>query len=119
VKAECTESSQGRLIRRSFHAEYLERVQRYQNTPRFKQAMRKRSIWVEGLFAEAKQWHGLGKFRLRRLVNVNIQGLLIAAGQNLKRWLQATGWGHRAFPGAAWETLLPASQSRLTGYTAG
>lgn len=53
--------------------------------------MRKRSIWVEGLFAEAKQWHGLDRFRLRRLANVNLQALLIAAGQNLKRWLRATG----------------------------
>jgi transposase len=114
VKAKCTESSQGRLIRRSFHAEYLERVQRYQNTPRFKKAMRKRSIWMEGLFAEAKQWHGLGKFRLRRLSGVNIQALLLAAGQNLKRWLQATAWGHRAFPAAAWGGFRPRSPSLST-----
>jgi hypothetical protein len=31
--------------------------------------------------------------RLRGLVNVNIQALFVAAGQNLKRWLAATGWG--------------------------
>jgi transposase len=101
VKEQCTTSEQGRLIRRSFHAEYLERVQGYQGTAAFKQAMRKRSIWVEGLFAEAKGWHGLQRFRLRGLVNVNIQALLVAAGQNLKRLLQATGWGRRGFPGAA------------------
>jgi transposase len=101
VKEQCTTSNQGRLIRRSFHAEYLERVQRYRDTAAFKRAMRKRSIWVEGLFAEAKQWHGLDRFRLRGLANVNIQALLVAAGQNLKRWLQATGWGRRSFPSAA------------------
>jgi hypothetical protein len=31
-------------------------------------------------------------------MNANIQGLLIAAGQNLKRFLAATGWGRRNAP---------------------
>ena len=101
VKEQCTTSNQGRLLRRSFHETYLERVQGYRTTSAFKRAMRKRSIWVEGLFAEAKQWHGLHRFRLRGLANVNIQALMVATGQNLKRWLGATGWGRRSFPGAA------------------
>jgi hypothetical protein len=50
------------------------------------------------LFAEAKEWHGLHRLRLRRLLNANIQGLLIAAGQNLKRFLAATGRGRRNAP---------------------
>jgi DDE family transposase len=62
--------------------------------------MRKRQVWVEPLFGEAKEWHHLHKFRLRNLEKVNIEGQLIAAGQNLKRWLKATGWGRRTFPGA-------------------
>ena len=49
--------------------------------------MRKRQVWVEPLFAEAKEWHGLRRLRLRGLANANIQGLLIAGGQNLKRFL--------------------------------
>lgn len=65
VKAECTSSSQGRLVGCSFHAEYLERVRAYADTATFKKAMRKRSVWVEPLFAEAKDWHGLRRFRLR------------------------------------------------------
>lgn len=105
VKADCTTSAQGRLLRRSVHAESLERVQGYQNTPAFAKAMRKRRSWVEGLFAEAKQWPGLDRFRLRQLANGNLQALLIAAGQNLKRWLRATGWGRRGFPGAAFTPL--------------
>jgi transposase len=97
-KAACTSSSQGRLVGRSFHAEYLERVRSYYDTPAFKKAMRKRSVWVEPLFAEAKDWHGLRRFRLRGLENVNIEALLVATGQNLKRWLAATGWGRRWSP---------------------
>jgi transposase len=98
VKSACTSSNQGRLVGRSFHTEYLDRVRSYYDTPAFTQAMRKRSVWVEPLFAEAKDWHGLRRFRLRGLVNVNIEALLVATGQNLKRWLQATGWGRRHGP---------------------
>lgn len=54
--------------------------------------MRKRQVWVEPLFGEAKQWHQMVQFRWRGLTKVNIQGLLTAAGQNLKRWLRHTGW---------------------------
>lgn len=77
----------------------------YADTPAFKRPMRKRSVWVEGLFAEAKQWHSLHRFRLRGVANVNIQALLVATGQNLKRWLQTTGWGRRGFPGATFTPL--------------
>jgi len=107
VKAQCTTSAQGRLLRRSIHAEYLERVQRRHDTPRFKKAMRKRRIWAEGLFAEAKHWHGLHRFRVRGLTAVNVQALLVASGQNLKRWLRTTDWGRRGFPGVAVASLGP------------
>jgi transposase len=100
-KVACTSSTQGRLVGRSFHAEYLERVRGYANTPAYQQAMRKRSVWIEPLFAEAKGWHGLRRFRLRGLANVNIEALLIASGQNLKRWLAATSWGRRWGPAGA------------------
>lgn len=109
VHAQCTSLKRGRLIYRSFHAEYLERVKAYHGTPAFEKAMRKRRVWVEPLFAEAKQWHGLSKFRLRRLSNVNIEGVVVAAGQNLKRWLAAKGWGRRPFPGAVLGVTVPYS----------
>ena len=70
----------------------------YHATEGYQKALRKRQVWVEPLFAEAKEWHGLRRFRLRGLENVNIQGLLVAAGQNLKRLLAATGWGQRHAP---------------------
>ncbi|MDB5056713.1 MAG: hypothetical protein JWO59_185, partial [Chloroflexi bacterium] len=70
----------GRLLYRSFHATYVDRVRSYHTTPAFEQAMRKRSVWVEPLFGEAKQWHGLHKLRFRGLPNLNIQSVLIVAG---------------------------------------
>jgi hypothetical protein len=98
VKAECTASDHGRIVHRSVYEEYLDKVRGYHATEAYKKAMRKRQVWVEPLFAEAKEWHGLRRLRLRGLLNANIQGLLVAAGQNLKRFLAATGWGHRNAP---------------------
>jgi Transposase DDE domain len=43
----------------------------------------------EPLFGEAKDWHGMRRFRLRRLEKVNIEALLIASGQNIKRLVAA------------------------------
>ena len=80
-------------VQRSFYADYLEKVRGYHATEADKKAIRTRQVWVEPLDAEAKEWHGLRRLRLRGLMNANIQGLLIAAGQNLKRVLAATGWG--------------------------
>ena len=98
MKAACTESRRGRIVQRSFSADYLDRVRSYHATEAYQKAMRKRQVWVEPLFAEAKEWHGLHRFRLRGLQNVNVEGLLVAAGQNLKRFLAATGWGRRHAP---------------------
>src|SRR5687767_6782554 len=98
LKAACTESSQGRQVRRSLYAEYLDRVRVYHETAAYEKAMAKRKVWAEPLFGEAKDWHGLERFRLRRLWKVNIEALLIATGQNLKRLLRKRGWGSRPWP---------------------
>jgi transposase len=114
VKAKCTESQHGRIVHRSFYADYLEKVRAYHATEAYQKAMRKRQVWVEPLFAEAKLWHGLRRLRLRGLLNANIQGLLIAAGQNLKRFLAATGWGRRHAPCGSLVALPSGSWSLIT-----
>jgi hypothetical protein len=98
LKAQCTPSDHGRQLHRSFHASYLERVKGYHQTKAYQKAMNTRKVWVEPLFAEAKDWHGLRRFRLRLLWRVNSEALRIAAGQNLKRLLKKRGWGRRPFP---------------------
>jgi len=45
-------------------------------------------VWVEPLFAEAKEWHGMRRFRLRRRWRVNGEALVTASGHNLERLLQ-------------------------------
>ena len=101
VKVQCTTSNQGRRVYRHVGEEYLERVRSYQQTLAYQKALRKRKVWVEPLFAEAKDWHGMRRFRLRRLWRVNCEALRIAAGQNLKRLLKQRGWGRRPFPAEA------------------
>jgi hypothetical protein len=96
-------------LHRSFHAAYFERVQGYYPTAAYQTALRKRKVWVEPLFAEAKDWHRLRRFRLRRLWRVNGEALLIAAGRNLKHLLQKHGWGRRPFPAEAAQAPIPRS----------
>jgi hypothetical protein len=55
----------------------------------------------------------LRRLRLRGLLNAIIQGLLFAAGQNLKRFLAATGWGRRHAPGGSL-LALPGELGRLS-----
>jgi hypothetical protein len=98
VRAACATSRLGRSLSRSFSAAYCDRVRAYQGTPAYEKCLRKRKVWVEPRFGEAKPWHGLGRFRLRRLPKVTTEALLPAAGQNLKRLLQRRGWGRRPWP---------------------
>jgi hypothetical protein len=85
LKSKCTKSPKGRWVSRSFEEEYIERVRAYRETEPYRKALRKRAVWVEPLFGEAKERHGLRKFRLRGLEKVNSEALMIASGQNVKR----------------------------------
>jgi transposase len=87
LRSRCTPNKNGRQLRRDPKERYAERVRAYRGTYPYEKALRKRKVWVEPLFAEAKDWHGLRRFRLRRLEKVNIEALLIASGQNIKRLL--------------------------------
>jgi transposase len=115
LRERCTTSPRGRRISRSLDETYLERVRGYHATAAYAKAMRKRKVWVEPLFAEAKEWHGLRRFRLRGLEKTNIQAQLIATGQNLKRLLSSEGWGRRPWPGGALGIVLPAVQTVTVG----
>ena len=101
LKARCTTTDQGRRVRRHVDEAYVERVRAYHGTASYERARRKRQVWVEPLFAEAKDWHGLRRFRLRGLAKVNAEALITASGQNLKRLLSRGGWGRRPWPGGA------------------
>jgi hypothetical protein len=113
VRKECTDSWDGRSIHRSVYSQYIDRVKGYYETEAYQKAMRKRSVWVEPLFGEAKDWHGLRRFRLRGLWKVNCEALRIAAGQNLKRLLSKARWGRRPGPAESTTTATPSSSLLL------
>ena len=95
LKPGCTPNKRGRTLFRHFDEHYVDRVRAYRETEPYHKALRRRKVWVEPLFAEAKDWHGMRKFRLRRLERVNQEALMIAAGQNVKRLLEFGGQGPR------------------------
>jgi hypothetical protein len=121
LKAKCPPRSQGRQIKRLVDEAYLDRVRAYHTTAPCQKAIRKRSVWVEPRFAEAKQWHGLRRFRLRRLRKVSGEALLTATGQNLMRlqaddlgqigrWEQRSGGARRVGMGQVVTQIPPAQQ---------
>jgi transposase len=115
LKAKCTTNTQGRSVNRYPGDKYLERVRLYSETEPYRKALRKRKVWVEPLFAEAKMWHGMSRFRLRTLRRVNVEALLIVAGQNLER-LIAFGSRRPKEPAQVAVLRLPAPTHRALGH---
>jgi transposase len=116
LKLECTPGDSGRVLMRSFDEELLERVRAYRGTAPYEKALRKRKVWVEPMFGEAKEWHGMRRFRLRRLWRVNVEALLTATGQNMKRLLTFSGRGPRRLAQTASLRPPAPTPSSVLGY---
>ncbi len=108
LRPQCTTSKRGRRMGRSIETRRTGAGAQLPHDGAVRQGHAQTQVWVEPLFAEAKDWHGLRRFRLRGLEKVNGEALLIAAGQNLKRLLSRRGWGRRPFPSGAAGIVLPA-----------
>lgn len=83
-KSRCTISERRSVKVTRYHGS-LVRLRADSKTDSFKQLYRNRSPVIEGVFAEAKQWHGLGRAWRRGLAKMRVQCLLIAAVMNYKR----------------------------------
>lgn len=55
LKPECTRSSYARIVTRSPHQHLIDQIRSYHHTPEYEKAQRKRSVWIEPMFAEAKE----------------------------------------------------------------
>lgn len=84
LKDKCTRYQQRRLKVSVYH-EALKRLREDSQTESFKRLYATRAPLIEGVFAEAKQWHGLQRAWRRGLSKMRIQCLLIAAVLNFKR----------------------------------
>lgn len=77
--------SRARFVYRSPHQQEIDKVRARQQTKAFISKMILRKWTIEGLFAEAEQFHGLRRARYRGLQKVSIQALMTAMAQNIKR----------------------------------
>ncbi len=93
LKGRCTQASR-REVKVSAHHAALLRLRAESRTEDFQQLYRTRAPVIEGVFAEAKQWHGLRRAWRRGLSNMRVQCLLIAAVINLKRLVAYSGLSH-------------------------
>ena len=83
-KARCTRAAK-RQVKVSSHHAALVRLRADSKTDSFRKLYKARAPVIEGMFAEAKQWHGLGRAWRRGLLKMRVQCLLIAAVINFKR----------------------------------
>ncbi len=82
-----------RYVRRSLDQDLFEEVLARMEEPEFGRKLSERMWKAEGLFAEAKQNHGLTRARYRGRAKVQIQAYLIAMAQNLKRLVSLFYYG--------------------------
>lgn len=90
LKTQCTKAER-RSIKVSPHHGGLVQLRADSKTESFKILYRSRAPVIEGVFGEAKQWHGLRRAWRRGLSKMRIQCLLIAAVINLKRLVAVFG----------------------------
>jgi len=85
LKNDCSTKRSVRTLHRYPDQEILEWGVAQWQSPSAKKIIRRRSVVAEGTVAEAKVLHGLRRAVCRGLNKVNIQSLLTASVQNLKR----------------------------------
>lgn len=84
LRPQCTRTEK-RQVKVSVHHGGLVRLRADSRTESFKKLYAARAPVIEGIFAEAKQWHSLGRAWRRGLSKMRVQCLLIAAAMNFKR----------------------------------
>jgi transposase len=96
LRPQCTKTGK-RQIKVSAHHGGLVKLRADSRTESFKRLYAARAPVIEGIFAEAKQWHSLGRAWRRGLCKMRVQCLLIAAAMNFKRVMVAFGLLSTAF----------------------
>ncbi len=116
LRSRCTKSKR-RVLDISPHHDALKRLREDAETDSFRELYRMRGAVIEGVFGEAKQWHGLRRAARRGLANMLIQSLLVAAVLNFKRLMAAQHLATDSIPTITtlW-TIIKAAINRA-GYT--
>jgi transposase len=90
LRAACVSSGSPQAVRQvtRFDTPYAERAQATCQSGMGKRLLKKRQTCMEGLFGQAKTWHGLQRARWRGLWKMQVQSLLTAMVLNVKKLLQ-------------------------------
>jgi len=84
-----TAKDRGRRLSIPLSLDIFLKTKEKETDPIFKSKLRERMWKIEGLFAEAKSWHGMGRAKYRRRSKVQIQIYMTATVQNIKRMIKA------------------------------
>lgn len=99
LQAACTKNAQGRTVIRDPEQWYVEWADGCLSATQRHRLQARRRVRSEGSFADASNNHGFKRARWRRLWRVEIQNLLIATVQNLRKLVRA--WGGKPARAAA------------------
>jgi transposase len=89
-RGQCSLSGKERSLARSLDRGFLEEAERWLATDEGKRRMRQRKVYVETVFAIAKDRHELRRAQWRGKWKVQIQVWLTAAAMNIKKLARAT-----------------------------
>ena len=84
LKPRCTNAARREIKVGLFYGALL-RLRKDYLSKSFKRYYARRAAVIEGVFAEAKEWHGLGRAWRRGLMKMRVQSYLIASVMNYKR----------------------------------
>lgn len=90
LKKKCCPNAKRRILSRTIYYHEYEKLEQRLTRPEAKRAYIIRKTVSEGLFAEAKMYHGLRKFMTKGIENAQKKSYLIASVQNLKRLIKET-----------------------------
>jgi hypothetical protein len=100
LRSQCSPTGKERGLRRSFDRSFLEEAQRWMATEEGKRRVQQRKVYVETVFAIAKDRHGMRRAQWRGKRKVQIQVWLTAAAMNIKKLARATTAAGGASAGA-------------------
>jgi transposase len=89
LRAKCTEAKHGRRVGRLWHQDEVDWADGCLSRAERRRLMTRRQTCAEGSFADAANNHGFKRARWRGLMRMRIQDLLIAAAQNVRKFLKA------------------------------
>ena len=110
MKERCTNSAKGRMISRQIDQEMIDWADSCLSGTERKRLMARRKTKAEGSFADATNRHGYKRMRWRGLQSAEIQNLLIATIQNIRKLIRKEGQK----PGRSATRIAAAMTSDLT-----